>query len=192
MDYGVALLEPTVNLARLSEILDGVGHEGRVAAMRRMTPKQMADLYEAAKGFRALTLEHFVPSDKAPLEEVIHEGKNSLPLFTAFQKRFCRLPDRTDALGGYNHQANAWITGPGYFVAHDYTEPGEIGIDYYQVPAVKPDAWPAIRDNDGGFGQLVYGKMVDVMRGVSEHVSIGRAVRNGKVADNWFVLVRKP
>jgi hypothetical protein len=30
------------------------------------------------------------------------------------------------------------------------------------------------------------------MRGVSEHVSIGRAVRNGKVADNWFVLVRKP
>lgn len=192
MDYGVALLEPAVNLPRLSEILDGVGHVGRVAAMNRMTPKQMAELYEAAKGFRPLTLDHFVPSGTEPLKEVIHEGKNSLAAFTAFQKRFCRLPEKSDELGGYNHQAMGWFTGPGYFVAHDYTEPGEIGIDYYKVPSVKPEAWPAIRDNDGGFGQFVYGKMVDVMRGVSEHVSIGRAVRNGKVADNWFVLVRQP
>jgi hypothetical protein len=192
MDYGVALLEPAVNLPRLSEILDGVGHVGRVAAMNRMTPKQMAELYEAAKGFRPLTLDHFVPAGTEPLKEVIHEGKNSLAAFTAFQKRFCRLPEKSDELGGYNHQAMGWFTGPGYFVAHDYTEPGEIGIDYYKVPSVKPEAWPAIRDNDGGFGQFVYGKMVDVMRGVSEHVSIGRAVRNGKVADNWFVLVRQP
>jgi len=192
MDYGVALLEPTVNLARFSEILDGVGHEGRLAAVRRMTPKQMAELYEAAKGFKSLSLDDFVPSSVAPLTEVIHEGKNSLAAFTAFQKRFCRLPGRSDALAGYNHQAMAWFTGPGYFVAHDYTEPGEIGIDYYQVPTEKCAAWPEIRDNDGGFGQFVYGKMVDVMRGVSEHVTVGRAVRNGKVADNWFVLVRTP
>jgi hypothetical protein len=192
MDYGVALLEPAVNLPRLCEILDGVGHPGRVAAMNRMTPKQMAELYEAAKRFRPLTLDHFVPAGTEPLTEVIHEGKNSLAAFTAFQKRFCRLPEKADALGGYNHQAMGWFTGPGYFVAHDYTEPGEVGIDYYQVPSVKPEAWPAIRDNGGGIGQFVYGKMVDVMRGVSEHVSIGRAVRNGKVADNWFLLVRKP
>ncbi len=192
MDYGVALLEPAVDLPRLSEVLDGVGHEGRVAAVRRMTPRQMAALYEAAKGFRSLALSHFVPAGTAPLTEVIHEGKNSLAMFTTFQKRFCQLPDRTDALGGYNHQAMGWITGPGYFVAHDDTEAGQIGIDYYQVPAVKPEAWPAIRTNEGGLGRVVYGKMIDVMRGVSEHVSIGRAVRDGKVADNWFVLVRKP
>jgi len=191
MDYGVALLEPTVNLPRFSEILDGLGHEGRIAAMRRISPKQMAALYDAAKGFKSLSLDSFVPAGTEPLTEVIHEGKNNLAAFTAFQKRFCRLPGRSDVLAGYNHQPMAWFTGPGYFVAHDHTEPGEIAIDYYQVPTEKPESWPAIRDNSGGFGQFVYGKMVDVMRGVSDHVTVGRAVRNAKEANNWFVLVRQ-
>jgi hypothetical protein len=33
--------------------------------------------------------------------------------------------------------------------------------------------------------------MIDVMRGVSTHVSIGRARRGGKMSDNWFVLCRE-
>ncbi len=191
MDYGVSLLEPTVNLERFAQVLDGLGHEGRLAAMKRITPKQMAAVYEAAKGFRPVTLAAFVPAETAPLTEVIHEGKNNLAAFTAFQKRFCRVSGSTDVLAGYNHQAMAWFTGPGYFVAHDHTEPGEIAIDYYHAPTEKVEGWPAIRSNDGGFGQFVYGKMVDVMRGISEHMTIGRAVRGGKEADNWFVLLRK-
>ena len=34
-------------------------------------------------------------------------------------------------------------------------------------------------------------KLLDALRGVSKHVSIGRAIRNGKVQDNWFVLCRR-
>jgi hypothetical protein len=30
----------------------------------------------------------------------------------------------------------------------------------------------------------------DFMRGVSQHVTIGRATREGKPMDNWFVLCR--
>jgi hypothetical protein len=32
--------------------------------------------------------------------------------------------------------------------------------------------------------------MRDFLRGVSRHVSIGRATRGGKPLDNWFVLCR--
>jgi hypothetical protein len=33
--------------------------------------------------------------------------------------------------------------------------------------------------------------MVDVMRGISNHVSIGRAWKQGKYMDAWFALVRE-
>jgi hypothetical protein len=36
----------------------------------------------------------------------------------------------------------------------------------------------------------VYADTIDALRGVSAHVSVGRAMRGGKVLDNWFVLCR--
>ena len=36
----------------------------------------------------------------------------------------------------------------------------------------------------------VYGGTQDVLRGVSEHVAVGRAFKGGKPMDNWFVLCR--
>ena len=38
--------------------------------------------------------------------------------------------------------------------------------------------------------RFVYAGMIDMLRGVSKHVTIGRAIRNGKEADNWFLLCR--
>jgi hypothetical protein len=32
--------------------------------------------------------------------------------------------------------------------------------------------------------------MVDALRAVSTHVTVGRAIKKGKVLDNWFVLCR--
>jgi hypothetical protein len=127
---------------------------------------------------------------------VIHWGKNSLPAFTHFQKRFCRPKDDDKQLFGYNENGEKWAVGPGYFVMHAPEEnradvlEGELDIDYTRVPNAKPDAWPAIKPNDG-LGKLVYGGMIDVMRGISSHVSIGRAFRGGKWTDNYFVLCRE-
>ena len=186
------LLEPTVDLPRLRKILDELGHLGRVDTIRGWDRKTQATLYEAVQGFQPLTLDDFVPASAAPLREVIHHGKNTLPNFTHFQKRFCKPSNpELHELFGYNHQRLMWATGPGYFVVHPAETEGEVDIDYLRVLGEKPASWPPIRGNDGGFGSLVYGGMVDVMRGVSQHVSIGRARKKGKFMDAWFVLCRE-
>jgi hypothetical protein len=191
MDLTV-LLEPTIDLHRLTEVLDGLGHEGRVHAIRGWSKKRQAELFEAAKGHMPLDLEFLVPASIGPMVEVIHEGKNTLPAFTHFQKRFTRLEGEDFAVGGYNHQTMSGVTGPGYFVVSngEGEHEGELAIDYTKVPKNKPASWPEIAPNSGGLGSLVYGGMIDYLRGISAHVSIGRAYK-GKAMDAWFALVRK-
>ncbi|HWL89484.1 MAG TPA: hypothetical protein VNO21_26955 [Polyangiaceae bacterium] len=186
------LLEPTVDLPRLRKILDELGHAARVDTIRGWDRKTQAVLYEAVKGFQSLSLDDFVPASATPLQEVIHHGKNTLPSFSHFQKRFCKPNDAANhELLGYNHQNLMWATGPGYFVVHPSETDGEVDIDYLRIPSEKPSSWPPLRGNENGFASLVYGGMVDVMRGVSQHVSIGRARKKGKFIDNWFVLCRE-
>jgi hypothetical protein len=192
MDVSV-LLEPTIDLPRLAEILDGLGHEGRVHTIRGWDKKRQAALFEAANGHKPLDLDFLVPSSVGPLVEVIHEGKNTLPLFTHFQKRFVKLEGEEFPIGGYNHQTLSALTGPGYFVVTkgEGEHAGELAIDYTKLPKSKPASWPEIKPNEGGLASLVYGGMIDYLRGVSTHVSIGRAYKKGKAMDAWFALVRK-
>jgi len=191
MDVSV-LLEPTIDLTRLAEVLDGLGHEGRVHTIRTWTKKRQAELFEAAKGKMPLDLDFLVPASVGPLVEVIHEGQNTLPMFNHFQKRFAKLEGEDFAIGGYNHQTMSPLTGPGYFVVKkgEGEHEGELAIDYTKLPKSKPASWPEIKPNEGGLGALVYGGMVDYLRGISTHVSIGRAYK-GKAMDAWFALVRK-
>jgi len=197
MDLNV-LLEPTINFPRLEHVLDELGHTGRLATVRGWERKDLVRLYEGAKGHHPLTLEHFVPSTIGANTEVIHHGKNSLPLFSSFQKRFMRpegAADPVKELYGFNRQANEAFTGPGYFVVHAEPAPfaneGEVSIDYRKLPPGKVAAWPEITSNSARLGRFVYANMVDVMRGISKNVSIGRAWKNGKWMDAWFVLCRE-
>lgn len=192
MDVTV-LLEPKIDLPRLAEVLDGLGHEGRVHTTRTWTKKYQSALFEAAKGHMPLDLDFLVPASVGPLVEVIHEGKNTLPAFTHFQKRFCKIEGEEAKVGGYNHQTLQPLTGPGYFVVMngDGEHEGELAIDYTRMPKSKPAGWPAIKPNEGGLGAVVYGGMIDYLRGISTHVSLGRAYKKGKAMDAWFALVRK-
>jgi hypothetical protein len=194
MDLQV-LLEPTVNLPRLATVLDELGHSGRLATTRGWDRAHQARLYEAAQGHGALTLAHFVPESVGALTEIIHHGTNTLPVFSHFQKRFTRPEGDASVLWGYNHQANQAFTGPGYFSVHATVEPfmheGEIAIDYRKLPPGKVASWPPIMPNSARLGRFVYDGMVDVMRGISKHVSIGRAWKNGAWMDAWFVLCRE-
>jgi hypothetical protein len=187
------LIEPHLDLARLSRDLGDIGHAARVWSVRQWTREDMATLWDAAHRFRPVVLDDFVSPSIPPLVQVIHEGKNSLPAHTHFQKRFCRPSDpaSTDVLFGYNHQSLAPLTGPGYYVAHRSIEVGEVDIDYTLIPREKPGEWPDIIPNEERLGRFVYSGMIDVMRGLSPNVSIGRAKRNGRFMDNWFVLVRQ-
>ncbi len=200
MNVDVLLDKKDLDLNRLAEVLDGLGHPGRLDTIRGWDKDVMARLYEAVKGHKPLTLDDFVPPSVDPLVEVIHHGKNSLPAFTHFQKRFCKPKVEQGAepaaeLWGYNHQTMAPVTGPGYYVTHlpagrDGAE-GEVDIDYTKLPPGKPEAWPPILSNDARLGRFVYAGMIDIMRGISTHVTIGRALKGGKFMDAWFVLCRE-
>lgn len=192
MDVTV-LLEPTIDLKRLTEALDGLGHEGRVHTVRGWTKKQQSELFEVAKGHLPIGPDFLVPASVGSLVEVIHEGKNTLPLFTHFQKRFVKLEGEDFPVGGYNHQALSAFTGPGYFVVSmgEGEHEGELAIDYTTTPKGKPASWPEIQPNEGGMASLVYGGMIDYLRALSAHVSIGRAFKGGKPMYAWFALVRK-
>jgi hypothetical protein len=192
MDVTV-LLEPKIDLDRLAEVLDGLGHEGRVHATRTWSRAQKKGLYEAAKGFRPIDLDFVVPAGAGPLVEVIHQGHNTVPLFHLFQKRFVKLPNDDAIVWGYNHQSMNAFTGPGYFAvtkgAGDHE--GELVIDYARTPKERPPGWPEIAPNDGLIPGIVYGGMTDYLRAISTHVSIGAAYKGNDARDQWFALVRK-
>jgi hypothetical protein len=178
-----------VDVSRLASYLDRLDGERRVAEVRALARDEQARLFEAAAGVRPVTLEDFVPKAVPPLQSVVHYGRNSLPLFRLFEKRFCR-PDRDGGeLWGYNEQPWKAVTGPGYFVARQASDE-EVVIDYCEVPPRKPAEWPRILPNSARLSRFIYHRTRDFMRGVSQHVTIGRATREGKAMDNWFVLCR--
>jgi hypothetical protein len=178
-----------VDVSGLAAYLDRLDSERRVAETRALAGAEQARLFEAAAGVRPVTLGDFVPVAVPPLHSVIHYGRNSLPLFRLFEKRFCR-PDRDGGeLWGYNEQPWKMLTGPGYFVARQESAE-EVVIDYCEVPPRKPVEWPPILPNSARLSRFIYHRTRDFMRGVSQHVTIGRATREGKPMDNWFVLCR--
>ncbi len=176
--------------AAIAALLDGLSPAERAAAITALAgPRLQSRLYAAVASASPVMLADLVPPDAPPLHEVIFHGKNSLPAFTLFQKRFCRPPRGGDALWGYNHQALAWLTGPGYFVVHQEGSRGS-AIDYRVVPPEHPPGWPEVKPNDRGLSRFVYGGMVDYMRRVARDVFIGSAHRAGKETGNYFVLSR--
>jgi len=187
---GLVRAEPPDRRA-IAAFLDGLSHAERVEAIRALGgPRLQGRLYEAVADAPRVTLTDLVPPDAPPLGEVIFEGKNSLPAFTLFQKRFCRPSTGRGELWGYNHQALAWLTGHGYFVVHDDRDGA--AIDYREVPPGRPPTWPEVRPNHRGFSRFVYHDMVDYLRRVSADVFIGRAHRGGKPRSNYFLLCREP
>jgi hypothetical protein len=179
-----------VDVAALGRYLDDLAVAERVRVVQSLSRREQAELFDAADGIRPIELTDMVPPGTPPLVEVIHAGRNSLPVFRNFEKRFCRPPEGGRELWGYNEHAIRWATGPGYFVAR-VRDPGELLLDYLEVPSMKPDGWPPVKSNSLLRGRFVYGGIQDVVRGVSAGVSAGRATRRGKPTDNWFVLCRR-
>ena len=135
-------------------LLDGMTHPQRVEAVRSLDRGEQRRLYASADGFLPVRLVDLVPSEVLDMTPVRHYGKNTLPAFRVFEKRFCRPegqdPQGPDRLYGWNFQTFSPLTGPGYFVARDSTERPEVLVDYHEVPPVVPEGWPSVRGNDHG------------------------------------------
>lgn len=195
------LKQDPIPLLEVAALLDGLLPEERIAAARSVPGKLQARLFEAAAKAEPLKLDDMVPAGTPPMKTVRHYGRNSLPLFTKFEKRFCRPEAGTGTgtgtgtkLYGYNHQTMSFITGPGCYVAYDGPA-GEVLVDYRELPEKVPEGWPKVKPNDKGLGKLVWKNMVDHLRRVSKHVSIGRAFRGAPGAEkpepNYFILCRE-
>jgi hypothetical protein len=179
----------------LASFLDDCTHDERVVAIRATNRSDQRRLYAAVDGFAPVRLTDLVAPDTPDLATVRHFGKNTLPAFTHFEKRFCRPlgadNDTPRELYGFNFQTLAWLTGPGYFVAVPAPDREEVWVDYRRVPDEPPPGWPDVAPNERGLATFVYGYMVDTLRRVSRHVTIGSAARKGKDLGSWFMLCRQ-
>lgn len=188
------LSAPALDLPAIAAAFDALPDAGRVAAATALSARQQAQLFEAAKGFRPLALADLAPPGLAPMTGVAHQGINSLYLFRRFAKVFYRPDDPAAGakeLWGFNRTSRLVTTavGPGYYVAYELGG-GEVLVDYTRLPARPPPGQPRIRSNASRLSFFVYHRTTDTLRGVSRHVSIGRAARGTRVLDNWFALCR--
>lgn len=194
------IADPSTDLATIARHLDGLTPSTRTEEVLALDRDLQRTLYEKAAAGAAIELGHFV-GDAAPCVEVVHDGRNTLPLpgpLRGFQKRFCRADDGSARLFGYNEGPTRRVVGPGYFVAYAtagrpaWQARGAVVIDYFQIPdgPVAPD-WPVIVDNAWRLQRLVYHHTRDFMRRVSTHVSIGAAYKEERPLDHYFVLCRR-
>jgi len=196
-DVGAALRalidDPTTDYAAVRDFLGALSVEQKRQAIEAVGGrKRQRRLWELGEAGPAITIEDLVPSSADPLDPVIFYGKNSLPLFTIFQKRMARTADG-EMLLGYNHSPPVdRFVGPGFFVVDDFPDGiGKVGVDYTRLPDKKPESWPTIKPNKSGLSRFVYYDMIDYLRELAPGVLIGRAVKGGKITQNYFLLSRE-
>lgn len=197
------LENPNTTIEEVQRYLESLDFDARLAACMTLGRKHQRRLFQLAVN-TPCTLDDLVPADVAPGVEVILEGKNTLPIFTRFQKRFCRPKDGSPVLYGYNEGFTRKFIGPGYFVAHmtdvppseaNWPERGASVVNYFMVPPSQEDVvegWPKVVPNSRGLQMFVYKGTRDFMRKVTSDVTIGEAFKGDKSIDNFFMLVRRP
>ena len=193
--------DDSTSLDALSAYLDGLAPAERLAETRTLSRRDQRRLYQRASGAKPLTLEDFVAASIGPRIEVIHHGRNTLPLpapLRLFQKRFCRPETGKGRLFGYNQSPFLRPIGPGFFVMiptagkSAWEARGAIVVDYYQVPDGPVAAgWPEVVPNTKGLQRFVYHHTRDYMRRVSAHVTVGAAYKGEKSLDHYFMLCRE-
>lgn len=197
-----SLIDAKATQEEIATYLDGLSHARRMGEVLSLSKKRQKALFAIAGEGPAIDIHHFVPAYVGPRKQVIHYGKNTIPVprpFQLFEKRFALPEEGPDRLFGYNEGLTRPLIGPGYFVAEetshreDWVARGQIVVDYFQVPNQPvPEGWPKVIQNNQGLQRFVFHQTRDFMRKVSEHVSVGSAFRDGKEMGFWFVLCRQP
>ena len=187
------LLQQGASREAISEYLDALTPNGRAHQVLGLASGEVGKLYRAVAGGPRVTSDQFVPKATPNDATVFFEGRNSLPLFRHFQKRFARLD--SGQIVGYNHSASSPLTGPGYFVVREASDdadvPGELYLDYTGKPDAVPTGWPAYERNELGLFPVVFKNMKDYMRQVASDVFVGEAYKLGKSQKQFFLLIRQ-
>jgi len=194
-------LDDAASVDAIATFLDGLTHEERLSQARALGRDAQRQLYRKAAAAKPLSLIDFVPQTVGNRTEVIHHGRNTLPLpggLRHFQKRFSRPDSSENRLFGYNESPFLTTVGPGFFVAvptagnPEWESRGAIVVDYFQIPdGSVPAGWPPIIPNTQGLQKFVYNRTRDFMRRLSTHVTIGAAFKEEKALDHYFILCRQ-
>jgi hypothetical protein len=178
-----------VTATELAAFLDGLDEAGRVREVQALPARALRTLWTTCADAAPLELNDFVPASLADGAMLTYAGKNNLPLFSLFEKRFTR---QSGAVIGYNHSAPSPLIGPGYFTVLASDRPKELLFDYDRVPAGAPAGWPQVQRNDRGVSWVVFRHLHDFCRRVATGVVIGEGTRRGKEMGAFFVLARRP
>ncbi len=168
------------DLSDLSGQLDNATHADRIRWAYTLDEAEQLKLFDLARG-QSLTTDDLVRPEERVL---IHAGRNGLPRFNRFEKRFARLGEQTvgynhnDQIGGPLNFIVTRLVGPGHYTAYDAPDGDGVWIDYRTIPERRHPVFPKLIDNDHGVRGLVFGNMVDVLRRASRHVLIGNAFKN--------------
>ena len=181
-----------IEIASMSAWLDGLSKTERTTEILTLDKQAQKKLWSLCEN-REVTIEDMVPLNTSPLQPIRHLGRNSLPVFTRFEKRFCRINSDPMMLVGYNEGPTRPYVGPGYFTTRisEEKERGATVIDYTMIGEDRAEGWPSIKPNTSGLCYIVYGNMLDYLRKVSTYVTIGKAWKNGKETENYFMLLRE-
>ena len=140
------------------------------------------------------SLEDLVPSHIPDGQEVVLSVTIRSLLCGTLKSAFADLHASADHLFGYNEGLTRPLIGPGFFVVDYFPERREVGVNYYKVPqrGSKLDPkWPSVRANEEGLQRFVYANMIDYLRKISDHVTIGRAFKHHRATQNYFLLCRE-
>jgi hypothetical protein len=178
-------LPDATDILSLRTALDAASNEQRLAWLGGLSGRQIVALYDLAEGQRL----EVSAMHRGEGEVVIHEGMNSMLMFRSFQKR---MVIQDGEVSGYNHQFWAWLTGAGSFSLRASPDvDGELHIDYINLPRQGHPEFPPVVDNTKGLSALAYGNMIDVLRRVSDHVTVGKAYLKGEPRGQFFALCRR-
>src|SRR5437870_3838662 len=86
----------------LAAYLDGLDAEERIREVQSLSGALQKLLYERCEKAPPLTLEDMVPASQASGKTTIFAGRNSMPMFRLFEKRFTRTAG--GSIVGYNFQ----------------------------------------------------------------------------------------
>jgi hypothetical protein len=186
-----SLLSKGAGLEELAALSDSLALDERVAQMRALAARCLGALYDRAAGQAGdadLAFFHPAAAEQKTVEWI---GKNSLPAFSHFSKRFTRSAE-SGRLTGHNTGSMQWLVGPGYFTAVARPEVrAEFLFDYTQIPSEAPAGWPELKPNEAGLSRLVFHDMHDYFRPVGRHLGIGGAYNSkGKFKGQYFALAR--
>jgi hypothetical protein len=188
-----SMLQANADSTEIARHLDALDPAERLRQVLAVKGKWVHALYERVADVPPLSLDELVPPATTGTT-LIYEGRNSLAMFTRFQKRFFRT--KSGAVVGYNHQSMAWATGPGYFVVQPADGkdpvPNELYIDYITEPAEIPEGWPPFKPNSRGLSKAVYYNTHDYMRRVATGVFVGKAYRLTEDIHACFSLTLPP